>query len=273
MVSSMIEKEILYYYNSGKETDRLFVGRSQLERVRTQEIILRYLHKTPSKILDVGGATGFYSFWLNNLGHEVHLVDPVPLYIQEAENISKKSERKLASISAGEVRDLEFASDYFDVALLLGPMYHLTEREERLSALAETRRVLIQGGLLFCVGISRYASMLDGYFGNLIKDPRFVEIMNRDLKDGQHRNPDRIKGYFTTAYLHRPEELKKEITEVGFKLEALIAVDSFGGFLSDFDEKWKDDDYRELLLRTIRATESDTSILGMGGHSMAIASK
>ena len=63
----MINREIEEYYNSGKEIDRLFLGFDRLERVRTQEIVLRYIQKKPSKILDVGGGTGFYSFWLSDM--------------------------------------------------------------------------------------------------------------------------------------------------------------------------------------------------------------
>jgi len=79
-----IDDDIVEHYKSGIESNRLFTGVSQFERVRTQEIILRYLTKTPSRILDVGGATGFYSFWLSGIGHEVHLVDPVSLHIKQA---------------------------------------------------------------------------------------------------------------------------------------------------------------------------------------------
>ena len=52
-----IDDDIVKHYESGVESSRLFVGVSQLERERTKEIILRYLDKAPSKILDVGGAT------------------------------------------------------------------------------------------------------------------------------------------------------------------------------------------------------------------------
>jgi SAM-dependent methyltransferase len=49
-----------------------------------------------------------------------------------------------------------------DVVLLFGPLYHLTQRVDRLTALQEARRVLRSGGLLLAAGISRFASALDG---------------------------------------------------------------------------------------------------------------
>jgi len=269
----MIRKEIIDHYRSGLELERLSRNFHQLERVRTQEIILRHMPKTPVKILDVGGAAGFYSFWLHELGHEVHLIDPVPLHVDEAKDISRKSRKELASISVGEASHLQFADEYFNIVLCLGPLYHLTREVDRRRALAEARRVLTPGGLLFCVAISRYASMLDGFFRNLVKDPRFINIMNRDLKDGQHRNPTEILDYFTTAYFHHPDEFRQEIIEAGFSLQASIGIDGFGWLLPDFNEKWQNHKYRKLILKTLRTVESDASILGMSAHIMAVASK
>ena len=72
-------------------------------------------------------------------------------------------------------------------------------------------RTLKPGGLLFAAAISRFASALDGIFRNLIQDPEFFEIVRRDLKLGQHRNPSNHPEYFTTAFFLRPSELQTEI--------------------------------------------------------------
>lgn len=268
-----IEKEIIDYYNKGVEVGRLFFGMYQLEKVRTQDIIQRYLTKVPSKVLDIGGGTGFYSFWLNDLGHEVYLLDPTVVNIEKAKSISRESQKRLASILIGEARELKFEEGYFDVVLSLGPQYHLTKKEERLKALAEANRVLSKGGLLFSVSISRYASMLDGFFHNLVADTDFIKILNQDLKDGQHRNPKHLPEYFTTAYFHHPDEFKDEIALAGFKLVALIGITGYGWLLPDFDKKWQNQEYRELLLRTLQKVESDEYILGMSSHIMAVARK
>jgi len=173
----------------------------------------------------------------------------------------------------GEAQHLEYDSEYFDVVLMFGPLYHLTEKDARLRALSEAKRVLSKGGILFCAAVSRYASMLDGYFRNLISDPRFIEIMNRDLKDGQHRNSTENLDYWTTAYLHKPDELKEELIQSGLKLENLYAIDSFGWLIPNFQEKWQNKDYQHLLLRIIRVIEKDTSLMGISAHIMGVASK
>jgi hypothetical protein len=97
--------------------------------------------------------------------------------------------------------------------------------------------------------------------------------MNRDLKDGQHRNNTENLDYWTTAYLHKPDELKEEVIQSGLKLEDIFAIDSFGWLIPNFHEKWQNKDYRDLLLRTIRVVEKDTSLTGISAHIMGVATK
>src|SRR4030095_13876977 len=95
--------------------------------------------------------------------------------------------------------------------LIMGPLYHLTSELDRLTALREALRVLAPGGIVAVAAISRYASAMDGLARKLTLDPRFVQIRNRDLIDGQHRNDTGNDNYFTTAYFHRPEDLLSEL--------------------------------------------------------------
>ena len=71
--------EVLAFYALGLEADRLALDHNRLERARTQELIERLLPPAPRVVVDVGGAAGVYALWLAELGHEVHLLDPVPL--------------------------------------------------------------------------------------------------------------------------------------------------------------------------------------------------
>src|SRR5690606_11227533 len=118
---------------------------------------------------------------------------------------------ELASIRLGDARALDQAAECVDAVLLLGPLYHLTERAQRLAALREARRVVRPGGVIFAVGISRFASLLDGLASDFLDDPAFVRIVEQDLRSGQHRNPANHPAYFTTAYFHHPDELQDEV--------------------------------------------------------------
>src|SRR5437870_12160483 len=76
--------EVLAFYARGLEDRRLRGEEGLLERYRTQELLLRYLPPPPAVVLDVGGGPGHYALWLAALGYEVHLVDPVPLHLEQA---------------------------------------------------------------------------------------------------------------------------------------------------------------------------------------------
>ena len=155
---------------------------------------------------------------------------------------------------------------------MLGPLYHLTERNERIAALRESYRILRKGGIIFAVAISRYASTLRGMIDGIM-NPEYIRIVDRDLRDGQHRNPNEHPEYFTTAFLHQPEELESEIKAVGFNLEDLFGIQGPGWLLQNLDEQWDDPNYRERLLNIARSLESEPSIIGVSTHIMAIARK
>jgi len=127
-----------------------------MERMRTQEILRRYVPPPPAVLLDVGGGAGIYAFWLSQLGYEVHLVDGAPLHIEQARQASHtQSDHPLASIELGDARALTWPEQSVDILLLLGPLYHLTEQEERLQVLKEAFRVLKPGGWCIAAAISR----------------------------------------------------------------------------------------------------------------------
>jgi Methylase involved in ubiquinone/menaquinone biosynthesis len=154
------------------------------------------------RILDIGGAAGIYSFWLAESGHSVNLIDLTPKHIEQANEIQKRNANKLESITLGDACNLPFADNSFDLVLLMGPLYHLQNKTERISALRESYRVLKDNGTCICAAISRYASMFDGYIRSMIKDSVFYEIMEQDIKTGMHMNPGNNPSYFTNAYFH-----------------------------------------------------------------------
>src|SRR5262245_2298472 len=151
-----LSSEIVTYYQKSCERDRLQIGVFQLEFVRTKEVIDRWLPKPPAVVLDIGGGPAAYSAWLAKRGYEVHLLDAVPELVEQAGQLGSRS----ASCRVGDARALDQEDQSASVVLLLGPLYHLTDAGERLSALREARRVLVPGGLLFAAFISRFASAL-----------------------------------------------------------------------------------------------------------------
>lgn len=274
-LKSSVPQEILHYYeNSRVEQTRLLKGVGELERMRTQELVRRYLPPPPAGIIDVGGGPGIYSCWLARQGYQVHLIDAVPLHVEQARQASQNQpEYPITSLTVGNARRLNYSDASVEVVLMFGPLYHLTDRKDRMMALHEAHRVLRKKGLLFAVGISRFASTLDGLKQGLLDDPEFVRIVQRDLIDGQHRNPTNNSTYFTTAFFHHPEELKLEVEEAGFHCEKTLPIEGPIWLLQNFEDHWDNPERRKQLLDVLQWIETESTLLGVSAHIMVIARK
>ena len=273
MLRTSLDKGFRAHYNAGVERDRLLRGSSNLEFERTKRIILRYLPKRPSVVLDVGGGPGRYSFWLAEMGQSSHLIDVLPLHVRQARRFQRDAKHPLASIALGDARNLRFENASVDAVLMFGPMYHLVRKTERLRALSEARRVLRSNGLLFVAAISKFASVLDGSARGFIKDPSFKKIIRNDLKTGQHRNPNNHPGYFTTSFFHHPKELENELRDAKFRSVKLYAVTGFAWLLPNFREIWNDPNLKRELMELLDLTEQEPSLLGVSDHILAVARK
>jgi ubiquinone/menaquinone biosynthesis C-methylase UbiE len=269
-----VPPEIHSHYAAGAEAGRLARGPGRLELGRTQEILRRVLPPPPAVVADVGGGPGVYACWLASLGYEVHLSDAVPLHVAQAEEASKaRPADPVASFSVGDARALGRPDESTDAVLLLGPLYHLTDRADRLAALREARRVLRPGGVLVAAAISRFASALDGLRAGYLDDPAFAAIVEHDLTDGQHRNPSGHSAYFTTAFFHHPDELRQELRDAGLTHGRVLAVEGPAWLLQDFDAHWDNPGRRERLLEVVRRLEADPALLGASAHLLAVAQR
>ena len=279
----MLDPSIADHYQSGYERSRLFPGgRPTLEFVRSLELLGRLLPAPPAQVLDVGGGPGTYAVPLAEGGYRVHLVDPLPLHVRQAEEAGQRSSAPASSApdspaasftaSVGDARGLEQPDESQDAVVLFGPLYHLTSADDRGQALAEAYRVLRPGGRLMAMAISRCASLLDGLYRDWLDDPVFRPIVDRDLAEGQHRNPDPAgrPEFFTTAYFHSAEDLAAEVRQSGFGEVKVYGVEGPGWPLR---REWADSRRHEQILFAARAVETDPSVIGFSHHFIAAATR
>jgi ubiquinone/menaquinone biosynthesis C-methylase UbiE len=200
------EREDLFAYYAGQdEGQRLFRSpHNRLELLRTRQLLLRQLPSPPAVVLDVGGGTGVHATWLADRGYRVHLVDVVPEHVRAA------AEHGSVTAEVGDARRLTQTDASVDAVLLLGPLYHLVGRAERLSALVEARRVLPPGGVLLAAAIGRFMAVLDwAQSGGLTAD--VAAKLAPVLSTGVH---DPTLG-FTDAFFHTAAQLQQEVAEAG----------------------------------------------------------
>lgn len=136
-----------------------------MEREITLLTIKQYLGPT-SKVADIGGGPGVISFTLADQGHSVDLRDLTPELIQIAQQTQEKrrTENKplLNSIGVSNALDKSgLPEENFDAVLLLGPLYHLMNESERVTAVRNALDLVKKGGVLVCAFITVAAHLRD----------------------------------------------------------------------------------------------------------------
>jgi hypothetical protein len=121
--------------------------------------------------------------------------------------------------------------------------------------------------VLAAAGISRFASLLDGFLRGLLDDAGWA-VVEADLAHGEHRPVGRRVELFTTAYFHKPDELRGEVEEAGFEVDALFGVEGPAWSRPDAPV---DEQAFETMLRMARAVEQEPAIVGASAHLLVVA--
>ncbi len=261
MVTCEPEPDLFAFYTSRyAEDDRLRMSpHGRLEFARTRELLERYLPPAPASVLDVGGGTGVHARWLSENGYQTHVVDLVPAHVTQAASIPG------VTAAVGDARRLDQPDASVDVVLLLGPLYHLLERADRVTALTEARRVVRPGGLVAAAAISRYAGLLDFAALGLL-DERTEPLLREVIDTGRH---DPRLG-FTTAYLHTPEELAGEMRTAGLRAVDVFGVEGPTGPALDAHGLDRVDELLPAAIRCARVVERAPALIAASAHLLAV---
>ncbi len=255
-----IDEAIQTYYGSQfDESVRLTTRSAQgaLERLRVQEIVTERI-APGSRIIDIGGGTGIHAAPLATAGHRVTLVDPVESHVSQA------ARHGTFTALVGDARRLDVDDDAFDVALLFGPLYHLSSPEDRLSCLAEAVRVVVPGGLVLAAVIPRLLRHAAVTLAQPLPHPypaEWVELLERGTPDPGSRFP---AGHFHTA-----ASIATELLDAGLEDVELCAIEGVAGIVL---EQLPDDDPEvlEAALVLARRTGHLRGTLDLTNHLMAI---
>jgi SAM-dependent methyltransferase len=258
-----IPRSVRSYYESGGELDRLSVGGGRLEFLRTRDVLRRVLPPAPATVLDVGGATGVHARWLVEEGYRVRVVDPVDLHVRHAAAIPG------VEAVVGDARRLDEPDGGFDAVLLLGPLYHLIDRADRVASLREAARVTAPGGVVAAATISRYAGLFDTLARGLYLEPEVRRITEAEMLDGIHEPFG--DDLFTHAYFHHPDEICAEFAQAGLPGARRYAVEGGGWLFADRDGWLEDDGRTAALLEALRSVETQECLFGISAHLLTVA--
>jgi SAM-dependent methyltransferase len=171
--------------------------------------------------------------------------------------------------AVGDARDLDLAAASVDAVLLLGPLYHLVDRADRVRALRECARIVRPGGAVFAAAISRWAPRVDGMLRERIylKSPTAARELIAEV-DRTGILPPLAEGGFT-GFCHRPAELRDEVADAGLEVADLVSVEGPAAILGDLDARMADPTDWSVALEVARAIERVPELLGFGPHFIA----
>lgn len=261
-----INQYIVDFYNNYDEDNRLMLKHGTVEFLTTMRYIEKYI-KPSDCVLEIGAGTGRYSHTLARQGYQVDAIELVEHNIEVFRKNTLPTEK--ITITQGNALNLSaIPSNKYDIALLLGPLYHLYTTEDKQQAIREAIRVTKQGGMIFAAYVISDGCLLDEGFSR--SNINVAEYIENGLLDAN-----------TFAAKSEPKDLfelvrKEDIDELMsiFPTTRLhyVASDGCSLLMREAIDKM-DNEIFELYLKYHFATCERDDLMGITSHSIDIFRK
>ena len=253
------------YYNHYDEEGRLLSRHGQVEYLTTMKYIRECLSGTADPaILEIGAGTGRYSVTLAKQGHRVTAVELIPRNLEILKSKLDGTERITPIL--GNALDLSVLPDAsFSVTLVLGPMYHLYTREEKLQALSEAVRVTKPGGYLLVAYCMNEPTIVSYVFGK----NKLREVTDRHMLTPDWHCISEPKDLFEMV---RTEEIAALDVEVPVKRIKLVATDGATNYMRDTTDAMDDETFGKWMDYHFTICERQ-DLIGASHHTLDILQK
>ncbi|MFD0084187.1 class I SAM-dependent methyltransferase [Priestia megaterium] len=267
--------KVMDYYSTFDEWGRL--DREPLEFQINWHYIQKYLPENGS-ILDNGAGPGKYAMKLAEKGFQVTLTDLTPKLVKIAENKAKEFElfNQFNGFHIMDAKDLNLLEDKeFDASLMMGPMYHLQNEQDRDAAVKELYRVTKNEGIVFVSFMSRIRHTLSSLLHpEMWKPNNTIDNIEEFIATGEFNHQD--EGRFTGAYYFDIQEINPFMESNGFETLSLVGSSSIGSLLSREQwDYWTNKGQAEVdrLIELLKQTATDPYTLGVSSHLLYIGRK
>lgn len=252
------------YYENYDEDGRLSSKHGMVEYITTMKYIEKYL-KPGMRVLEIGAATGRYSHALARKGYRVDAVELVEHNIEIFKKNTAPGEP--VTITQGNAMDLAmFDDNSFDITLLLGPMYHLFTKEDKLKALSEAIRVTKKGGVIFAAYCMGDASVLSyGFIRGEIYNIIEKCMLNTETFD-TFSNP------WDIFELHRKEDIDELRSHFAVTQLHFVATDGYTNHMRETVDNMDERMY-ELYIKYHLAICERPDMVGFSHHTLDIFRK
>ncbi len=253
------------YYNNYDEDGRLLSQHGQVEYITTQKYIHECLSKAHARsILEIGAATGRYSVSLAREGYRVTAVELISHNIKILK--SKLDGTEDITVLQENAVDLSSLSDNsFDVTLLLGPMYHLYTREEKVRALSEAVRVTRRGGYILVAYCMNEPTIIQYVFGL----NHLHEVMELNMITQDWHCISEPKDLFEMV---RTEDIASLDAEVPVERIKLIATDGATNYKREYVDAMDEATFNKWMDYHFSICERQ-DLIGASHHTLDILQK
>lgn len=258
------------YYDGDVQHEWERLERHRTEFAITWKVLEQYMSPPPARVLDCGSGPGRYAIQLAQRGYAVTLFDLSSENLAYAHRQAQAAGVTLQAYDLGDATDLgRYADESFEAVLLMGPLYHLLEVEQRQQALREARRVVRPGGMLFAAFINRYAGHIQAARRDPLLPLREAATSEAILNTGKLA-PKAVQPGAFVAYMAHPNEVGPLIWSAGFEhLETLSLEGLVGGYEAEVNSLQGDawDTWLEINWQVAR----EPSLFGASQHLLAVA--
>jgi SAM-dependent methyltransferase len=159
-------------------------------------------------------------------------------------------------------------TESYDAVLLMGPLYHLLLKEERVQAVREAKRVLRRGGRVFSAVVTRFAPFREAARSM----PEWVlsnrEYAQRMLETGLHEKPTKwAKAYFT-----HPEQFTPIMEDAGFQTLQVVGCEGIVAGHEDLVNELEGEDW-EIWVELNYTLGKEPSLYGASDHLLYVGEK